>query len=63
MSRQIKRIGLLTSGGDASGMNAAVRSIIRYAIYKNLEVVGFYEGFKGLIQIITKYYPIILSEG
>ena len=49
MSKQIKRIGLLTSGGDASGMNAAVRSIVRYAIYKNLEVVGFYEGFKGLI--------------
>ncbi|MHB1347199.1 MAG: 6-phosphofructokinase [Candidatus Humimicrobiaceae bacterium] len=45
----MKRIGLLTSGGDASGMNAAVRSIVRYAVYKNLEVVGFYEGFKGLI--------------
>ncbi|MCX6383677.1 MAG: 6-phosphofructokinase, partial [Actinobacteria bacterium] len=49
MAKHIKRIGVLTSGGDASGMNAAVRSIVRYAIYKKLEVIGFYEGFKGLI--------------
>ena len=49
MSKQIKRIGVLTSGGDASGMNAAIRSIVRYSIYKNLEVIGFYEGFKGLL--------------
>jgi len=49
LSKQIKRIGVLTSGGDASGMNAAIRSIVRYSIYKNLEVIGFYEGFKGLL--------------
>jgi len=49
MSGQVKKIGVLTSGGDASGMNAAIRSVVRYAIYKKLEVVGFYEGFKGLI--------------
>ena len=49
MEKHIKRIGVLTSGGDASGMNAAVRSIVRYANYKKLEVIGFYEGFKGLI--------------
>ncbi|MDZ7837288.1 MAG: 6-phosphofructokinase [Actinomycetota bacterium] len=45
-----KRIALLTSGGDASGMNAAIRAITRYAIYKGHEVFGFYEGFKGLIE-------------
>ncbi|GAH23991.1 unnamed protein product, partial [marine sediment metagenome] len=44
-----RRIGLLTSGGDAGGMNAVIRTVTRYAIYNNLEVYGFYEGFKGLI--------------
>ena len=47
---EIKRIGVLTSGGDACGMNAVIRSVTRYAIYKGLEVVGFYEGYKGLIE-------------
>ncbi|MBC7333301.1 MAG: 6-phosphofructokinase [Actinobacteria bacterium] len=46
----MKRIGILTSGGDASGMNPTIRAVTRYAIYKGLEVVGFYEGFKGLIE-------------
>jgi len=44
-----RRIALITSGGDASGMNAVVRAVTRYAIYNDLEVYGFYEGFKGLI--------------
>jgi 6-phosphofructokinase 1 len=44
-----RRIALLTSGGDASGMNAVIRTITRYAIYRNLDVYGFYEGYKGLI--------------
>jgi 6-phosphofructokinase 1 len=44
-----RRIALITSGGDASGMNAAVRAVTRYAIYNDLEVYRFYEGFKGLI--------------
>ena len=45
----IKKIGLLTSGGDASGMNATIRAITRYAKYKSLDVIGYYEGYKGLI--------------
>jgi 6-phosphofructokinase 1 len=45
----IKRIGVLTSGGDAPGMNAAIRSIVRYAIYYKIEVVGIFRGFAGLI--------------
>jgi 6-phosphofructokinase 1 len=49
MVKDIKKIALLTSGGDASGMNASIRAITRYAKYRSLEVVGFYEGFKGLI--------------
>ncbi len=49
MASAVKKIGLLTSGGDASGMNAAIRAVTRYAKFKSLEITGFYEGFKGLI--------------
>jgi 6-phosphofructokinase 1 len=45
----MKRIGVLTSGGDAPGMNAAVRAVVRKAIYHNLEVFGIYGGYAGLI--------------
>ena len=45
----MKRIGVLTSGGDAPGMNAAVRAVVRKAIYHNLEVFGVYNGYAGLI--------------
>ncbi len=45
----IKRIGLLTSGGDAPGMNAAIRSVVRYGLHHKLEVIGFYRGYAGLI--------------
>jgi len=45
----IKRIGVLTSGGDASGMNAAIRSVTRYAIHNKLEVIGIFRGYAGLI--------------
>jgi 6-phosphofructokinase 1 len=45
----IRRIGVLTSGGDAPGMNAAIRSAVRYALYNKVEVVGIMRGFAGLI--------------
>lgn len=45
----MKRIGVLTSGGDAPGMNAAVRAVVRKAIYHNLEVYGIYSGYYGLV--------------
>jgi len=45
----LKRIGVLTSGGDAPGMNAAVRAVVRKGIYHNLEVYGVYGGYAGLI--------------
>ena len=45
----IKRIGILTSGGDAPGMNAAIRAVTRAAIYNKLEVKGIYRGYKGLL--------------
>ncbi len=46
---QIKRIGVMTSGGDAQGMNAAVRAVVRTAINRGTEVFAIYEGYKGLI--------------
>lgn len=45
----IKCIGILTSGGDAPGMNAAIRAVTRSAIYNGLRVKGIYRGYKGLI--------------
>jgi len=45
----IKRIGVLTSGGDSPGMNAAVRAVVRTGIYEGLEVMGIYRGYNGLI--------------
>lgn len=45
----MKKIAVLTSGGDAPGMNAAIRSVVRKAIYEGLEVVGVKSGYQGLI--------------
>ena len=45
----MKKIAVLTSGGDAPGMNAAVRAVVRKAIYHNIEVYGVYQGYQGLI--------------
>ncbi len=47
--KKIKRIGVLTSGGDAPGMNAAVRAVVRTAISYNIECVGIRRGWQGLI--------------
>ena len=44
-----KRLAILTSGGDAQGMNAAIRALTRVAIFLGIEVFGIYEGFNGLI--------------
>lgn len=44
----VKKIGVLTSGGDAPGMNAAVRAVVRLGIAKGLEVYGIYDGYRGL---------------
>ena len=47
---KIKHIGVLTSGGDAPGMNAAIRAVVRTAIYNDLEVTGIRQGYQGLIK-------------
>lgn len=45
----MKKIAVLTSGGDAPGMNAAVRAVVRTALYEGMEVMGVYRGYNGLI--------------
>lgn len=47
---KITKIGVLTSGGDAPGMNAAIRSVVRTCAYHNVECVGVYRGYQGLIE-------------
>jgi len=47
--KTIRKIGVLTSGGDAPGMNAAIRAVVRVACYHELEVVGILDGYSGLI--------------
>ncbi len=64
-NRRFKRIGVLTSGGDAPGMNAALRAVTRYAAQKGVEVCGVYEGYKGLITgdgYIRQLYPKDVSN-
>src|SRR5690349_22267025 len=45
----MRRIGLLTSGGDAPGMNAAIRAVVRHALGSELEVIGIRRGYAGLL--------------
>ncbi len=49
MENAVKRIGVLTSGGDAPGMNAAIRAVVRSALSRGIEVVGIRRGWQGLI--------------
>jgi len=46
----MKRVGVLTSGGDAPGMNAAIRAVVRKSIFHQIEAYGIYYGFEGLIE-------------
>lgn len=45
----MKRIAVLTSGGDAPGMNAAIRAVVRQAISEGMEVFGIYDGYAGMV--------------
>lgn len=49
MAESIKKIGVLTSGGDAPGMNAAIRAVVRSALSQGLQVVGIERGYAGLL--------------
>ena len=50
MARSIRRIGVLTSGGDAPGMNAAIRAVVRTALAEEWEVMGVRDGYQGLLE-------------
>lgn len=68
MSAEIKRIGVLTSGGDAPGMNAAIRAVVRACIYYDIEIYGIYKGYDGLInnnieRLYVRSVSNILSRG
>ena len=68
MSKQFRRIGILTSGGDAPGMNAAIRAVTRTAINFGVEVVGIYRGYRGLIDGDIKVFSMrdvsnIINDG
>lgn len=68
MALEIKKIGVLTSGGDAPGMNAAVRAVVRASIYYGIDVFGIYKGYDGLIkgnleQLYVRSVSNILSRG
>ena len=49
MAKEIKTVGVLTSGGDAPGMNAAIRAVVRKSIANGLTVKGIKKGYQGLL--------------
>jgi 6-phosphofructokinase 1 len=57
---QLKKIGVYTSGGDAPGMNAAIRAVVRTAIMHKIEVVGIIQGYTGLIE--SEFMPLDLRS-
>ncbi len=50
MASKIRKIGIFTSGGDSPGMNAAIRAVVRAALGKNIQCVGIYRGYEGMIE-------------
>lgn len=68
MENAVKRIGVLTSGGDAPGMNAAIRAVVRTCLYRGIECVGIRRGYNGLIngdifQMDTSSVTHIINRG
>lgn len=66
--KKIKRIGILTSGGDCSGMNACIRAIVRTAATENIQVLGFKRGYEGIInndfiELTSKSVSRIIEKG
>ena len=49
MKNKVSKIGVLTSGGDSPGMNAAIRAVVRTGLYHGLEVFGIMKGYQGMI--------------
>lgn len=68
MAKEIKTIGVLTSGGDAPGMNAAIRAVVREAISKGVRVMGIHRGYHGLLneeieEFTSKSVADIIQKG
>ena len=68
MPKTIKKIGVLTSGGDSPGMNAAIRSVVRTCAYHNIQCVGIYRGYQGMRVISKKWAQevftiLLIKEG
>ena len=68
MTNKVTKIGVLTSGGDAPGMNAAIRAVVRTGLYHGLEVYGILRGYQGLIdddiiKMETKSVANIIQRG
>ena len=68
MDNRQKTIGVLTSGGDAPGMNAAIRAVVRTAIYRGLKVKGIKKGYNGLlnediIDMQPRNVSVIIQKG
>ncbi|MBJ2173318.1 6-phosphofructokinase [Aureibaculum sp. A20] len=68
MKGNIKKIGVMTSGGDAPGMNAAIRAVARACSYYNIECIGFYRGYQGMIEgdfveLTARSVKNIISKG
>ena len=68
MAKNIQRIGVMTSGGDSPGMNAAIRAVVRACAYYHTDCVGFYRGFQGMIdgeyeQLNARSVRNIISRG
>jgi len=59
---KIKKIGVLTSGGDSPGMNAAIRAVVRTAVYEGLEVMGIMCGYQGMITADFKLVEKLLRK-
>jgi len=68
MGKKIKKIGVMTSGGDAPGMNAAIRAVVRACSYYKIECVGIYRGYQGLIEgdfeiLSSRHVSNIINRG
>ena len=60
---KIKKIGVLTSGGDSPGMNAAIRAVVRTSVYEGIEVMGIMNGYQGMIDAkLTPLYAHSVSD-
>ena len=59
----VKKVGILTAGGDCPGLNAVIRGIVKTAEYTNVETYGFLEGYKGLYNNnFIKLNPLVVSD-